>query len=59
MTSNKDGLQFITNGRIIVVELRYIIDYIQTRFLSTFNIIFKFFILSTEKYGLRIKKKRQ
>ena len=30
MTSNKDGLQFITNGKIIVVELRYIIDYFQT-----------------------------
>ena len=28
MTSNKDGLQFITNGKIIVVELRYIIDYL-------------------------------
>ena len=53
MTSNKDGLQFITNGKIIVVELRYIIDY------YAYNIIFKIFILSTEKYGLRIKKKRQ
>ena len=56
MTSNKDGLQFITNGKIIVVELRYIIDY---NVYNAKSIIFKFFILITEKYGLRIKKKRQ